>query len=191
MCDDIEQLEAQVDVVVVAFHWGVHYIPELIADYQYEVGHAAIDAGAHVIFGCHSHLPKGIEVYKGRVIFHGMHEFACHGSWSSPGTQPGSRYPTSTGWDWTRYGERMKEYFGAIPEGITSRSMIAKVSIHNKSITRVAYLPCHLDDELTPRVVGCNDAFGQEVYEYFKAISRRQGLDTRFEWVGDEVVIGT
>tara|TARA_Y100001934_G_scaffold184644_1_gene218133 strand:+ start:800 stop:1936 length:1137 start_codon:yes stop_codon:yes gene_type:complete len=191
MSADIERLASQVDVVVVAFHWGVHYIPELIAEYQYEVGHEAVDAGAHLIVGCHAHLPKGVEVYKGRVIFHGMHEFACHGSWSSPGTQPGSAFPQSKYWDWTGYGSRLKQHFGAVPEGVTSRSMVAKISIDESGITRVAYLPCYLDANLNPRIVGRDDALGQEVFEYFKTISHNQGLNTHFEWDGDEVIIET
>ena len=191
MRQDIEQLTSQVDVVVVAFHWGVHYIPELIAEYQYEVGHAAIDAGAALILGCHAHLPKGIEVYNGRAIFHGMHECATLGAWYSPGTQPGSRFPQSTTWDWTQYGERLKQHFGAVPEGITDRSMIAKISIENNDIARVSYLPCYLDENRNARVVGRSDPLGQEVFEYFTAISRSQGLNTGFEWDGDEVVIAT
>ena len=51
MVDDIARLRDRVDIVVPIYHWGVHYVPELIADYQYEVGHAAVDAGADVILG--------------------------------------------------------------------------------------------------------------------------------------------
>ena len=90
--------------MVPIYHWGVHYIPEVIADYQFEVGHAALDAGADLILGAHAHLPKGMEVYRGKTIFHGMNDFACRGAWSSPGTQPGSPFPESTTWDWTGYG---------------------------------------------------------------------------------------
>lgn len=191
MRKDIEQLGLQVDVVVVAFHWGIHYIPELIADYQYEVGHAAIDAGADLILGCHAHIPKGIEVYNGRVIFHGMHECATLGAWSAPGTQPGSKFPQSTKWDWTEYGERLKRHFGPVPEGVVDRSLIAKISIKDNDIFRVSYLPCHLDENRNARLVGRSDPIGQEVFEYFTAISRSQGLDTGFDWDGDEVVIAT
>ena len=70
--DDIKKLRPLVDVLIVSQHWGVHFVPFVIATYQYEVGHAAIDAGADLIIGHHAHILKGIEVYKGKVIFFGM-----------------------------------------------------------------------------------------------------------------------
>ena len=191
MVDDIARLRERVDVVVPIYHWGVHYIPELIADYQFEVGHAAVDAGADVILGAHAHMPKGVEVYKGSVIFHGMNDFACGGAWSSPASQPGCKYPESSTWDWTRHGALLEERFGKVPDEITRPSMIASVAIDAGSVSRVSYLPCYLDDERTPEIVGPDDQRGVNVFEYFRAISHSQRLDTEFRWDGDEVVIGT
>lgn len=189
--NDVRALSEQVDVVAVAMHWGVHYIPELIADYQYEVGHAAIDAGADIVFGCHAHLPKGIEVYDGKVIFHGMHEIACRGAWSSPASQPESKFPQSSDWDWTRYGKRLKERFGDTPKDITRYAMIAKATIHAGEIQRVAYLPCFIDDDLHPELLTRDEPRAQTVYDYYQKISRSQGLDTEFSWDGDEIVVHT
>ena len=188
---DVQMLREQVDVVAVALHWGVHYIPELIADYQYQVGHAAIDAGADIIFGCHAHLPKGVEVYKGKVIFHGMHEIACRGGWFAPGSQPDSKYPQSTQWDWTRYGRLLKERLGEVPKDITRYAMIAKVGITGGNIQRVAYLPCFIDDDLHPELVTRNDPRAQVVFDYYQQISHSQGLETAFSWDGDEIVVHT
>jgi hypothetical protein len=39
-------LRERVDVVVVAFHWGILWAPRLISDYQAETAHHAIDARA-------------------------------------------------------------------------------------------------------------------------------------------------
>ena len=191
MVDDIARLRDRVDVVVPIYHWGVHYVPELIADYQFEVGHAAVDAGADVVLGAHAHLPKGVEVYRGRAIFHGMNDFACRGSWSSPGTQPGSPFPESTSWDWTRYGTLFEERFGKVPPEITRPSMMARVTVNGGTVSRVSFIPCYLDDERAPEIVGPDDERGAKVFEYFRKISRSQGLDTEFRWDGDEVVIAT
>lgn len=57
-------------------HWGIHFVPATIADYQREVVHAAIDAGADLILGHHPHILKGIEVYGGRAIFYSLGNFA-------------------------------------------------------------------------------------------------------------------
>ncbi len=64
MVKDVTELRSRVDVVVLSMHWGVHYIPGLIAMYQREIAHAAIDAGADLILGHHPHIVKGIETYK-------------------------------------------------------------------------------------------------------------------------------
>ena len=191
MVHDIARLRDRVDVVAPIYHWGVHLIPEVIADYQFEVGHAAVDAGADLVLGAHAHLPKGVEVYKGKAIFHGMNDFACPGAWSSPATQPGCRFPESTTWDWTRYGALIEERFGKVPEEITRPTMMVKVTVNGGAVSRVSYLPCYLDDERAPEIVGSGDERGVKVFEYFRAISRSQGLDTEFGWDRDEVVIAT
>ena len=69
-------LRKQVDIVALSIHWGIHFIPAVLADYQREVAHAAIDAGADVILGHHTHILKPIEVYKGKVIFYSLANFA-------------------------------------------------------------------------------------------------------------------
>jgi poly-gamma-glutamate synthesis protein (capsule biosynthesis protein) len=46
MVDDIAKAKAASDVVIVSMHWGIHLVPAVLAMYQKEVGHAAIDAGA-------------------------------------------------------------------------------------------------------------------------------------------------
>ena len=65
---------AQADILIVSMHWGVIWAPRVVADYQRIAAHACIDAGADMIVGHHQHIPKGNEVYKGKVIFHGL----CH-----------------------------------------------------------------------------------------------------------------
>jgi poly-gamma-glutamate capsule biosynthesis protein CapA/YwtB (metallophosphatase superfamily) len=44
----IKKLRQMVDVLVVSQHWGIHFVTSPIAEYEYEVGHAAIDAGADI-----------------------------------------------------------------------------------------------------------------------------------------------
>src|SRR5579884_4199067 len=76
MEEDVRKAKSMADIVVMSIHWGVHHLPAVIAMYEYEVGHAAIDAGADLVLGHHAHLLKGIEVYKGKAIFH------CLGNWT-------------------------------------------------------------------------------------------------------------
>ena len=48
MCADIRAAKQQADVVVVSHHWGIHFVPYVLADYQPDVAYAAIDAGADI-----------------------------------------------------------------------------------------------------------------------------------------------
>jgi len=75
MLEDIAALRSQVDYVVLSCHWGVSS-SEKAQDYQIELAHAAIDAGADVIMGHHPHRPQGVEIYNGKPIFYSMGNFA-------------------------------------------------------------------------------------------------------------------
>lgn len=71
----IADVRSRVDVLVTYFHWGVSGVEEL-AEYQPIVAHHAVDAGADLVIGSHAHVPQGIEVYKNKVIFYGLGNFA-------------------------------------------------------------------------------------------------------------------
>jgi len=67
---DIETFRKQVNVLVVYVHWGTSMSPQ-VHDFQREIGKAAIDAGAHAVFGGHQHVISAIEFYRGCPIVHG------------------------------------------------------------------------------------------------------------------------
>ena len=77
MIDDITKLRPLCDVLVVKFHKGIGLRPVVLAAYEQQVSHAAVDAGADLIVAEHAHILKGIEVYKGKAIFHGLGNFVC------------------------------------------------------------------------------------------------------------------
>ena len=78
MEDDIRKLRPLCDVLAVAFHMGILHSPD-IAMYEHEVSYAAIDTGADLVMGHHAHYLKGIEMYKGKAIFHGLGQFVAAG----------------------------------------------------------------------------------------------------------------
>ncbi|MCR3923006.1 MAG: CapA family protein, partial [Firmicutes bacterium] len=69
--EQINALRQEVDIVVAFFHFGLSSRREIV-DYQRELAHAAIDAGADVVLGSHTHVIQPIEVYKNRPIVYGM-----------------------------------------------------------------------------------------------------------------------
>lgn len=102
--EDIRKLRSQADVVVVSSHnrdrltgretaaadegRGTGRPPDLFSPitlgprfsesetYQRELAHAAIDAGADIVYGHGSHVVQGVEIYKGKPILYCVGNFA-------------------------------------------------------------------------------------------------------------------
>ena len=74
--------EQGAELVIVAPHWGVEgsYRPNQL---QIDVGHAAIDAGADIVWGSHPHVLQPIEEYGGGIIYYSMGNF-CFGGNTKP-----------------------------------------------------------------------------------------------------------
>lgn len=69
--EDVSAAKREADVVIVAFQAGVEYAEAPIA-LQVDSAHAAIDAGASVVFGHHPHVLQGIETYRGGIIIYSL-----------------------------------------------------------------------------------------------------------------------
>lgn len=65
---------AGAQLVIVFPHWGTEYSATTTAT-QRRLAHAAIDAGADLVIGSHTHWAGGIEVYRGRPIFYSLGDF--------------------------------------------------------------------------------------------------------------------
>jgi poly-gamma-glutamate capsule biosynthesis protein CapA/YwtB (metallophosphatase superfamily) len=70
---DLTTLRRRADVVVASHHWGLDHE---VLDYQVEIAHTAIDAGADLVMGHGPHMPLGIEIYQGKPIFYGVGSFS-------------------------------------------------------------------------------------------------------------------
>ena len=73
--EDIKSVRDIVDFVVLSFHWGSEKNKQNIHPGARNFAHAAIDAGADIILGHHPHVPRGIELYKGKVIIYSLGNF--------------------------------------------------------------------------------------------------------------------
>jgi poly-gamma-glutamate capsule biosynthesis protein CapA/YwtB (metallophosphatase superfamily) len=69
---DVTALRTQADIVVSSHHMG--HRGEIL-DFQIEIAHAAIDAGADVVMAHAEHYPLAIEIYQGKPIFYGLGSF--------------------------------------------------------------------------------------------------------------------
>ena len=72
---DIASLKGQADVVVSSHHWGQ---AEEVLQYQRQIAHVAVEAGADIVLGHGVHYPLAIEVFKEKPIFYGVGCFSFH-----------------------------------------------------------------------------------------------------------------
>ena len=194
MIEDIQDLRSRVDVLVVSQHWGIHFVTSPIADYEYEIGHAAIDAGADIVIGTHAHTLKGIEVYKGKVIFHCLGNFAFDHMIAGRTPIPGGMKIDSHNyavWPTGRIGWKVDPDYPTHAFPIDClKSILLKCDIVNKKIQRVAFLPCWLTKKGQPEILSRSDPRSSEVYHYIEWLCEDQQLyDTRFSREGDEIVV--
>jgi len=73
--NEVSKLRKEVDFLTASFHWG--YRQDVLA-YQKEFAHAAIDAGADLVFGHGPHTIAPLERYKNKMIIYGMGNFVFH-----------------------------------------------------------------------------------------------------------------
>lgn len=189
MVDDIKQLRDVCDVLAVSLHKGLVHTPVKLAMYEQPTCYAAIDAGADVIFGHHSHILKGIEIYRGKTIFHGLGNFVTV---TKVLTEEGADNTTRKVW-----AKRRKELFGFEPDPEypdypfhpeAKSTIIAKCLIEKGKISRTTYIPCLINKEAKPEILR-NDERGMLVYMYMEKITTNAGLNAHYEWSGDEIVI--
>lgn len=187
MAVDIEKAKSDADVVILSFHWGIHFVPAQLADYQRETARRAIDCGADLILGHHPHLLKGVEVYKGKVILYSLGNFAIE----QPSAFMKDLYKTARHrqieelnpqWD-------EKREYPLPPE--TRKSLIVKCLISEKRIKRISFLPVYLSVRSEPQILKSGEEEFEEVVRYMGKITSDQGMRTRFSREGDEVVIET
>ena len=76
---DIAAAKAQYPIVIVSFHWGneLDYSP---TNNQIKMGRLAVDAGADLVLGHHSHRLNPIEQYKGVYICYSLGNFCFSGN---------------------------------------------------------------------------------------------------------------
>lgn len=207
MLEDVRALRPLCDVLVVTFHKGVGYIPARIADFEQEISYAAIDAGADLILSHHAHILKGIEVYKGKAIFHGLGNFVTvcevnHENYFRYGSfiNVGKGHPKKeSAEDQKKHTQELIRTHGGpfvfeaggkectFPPREIDMTMIAKCTVRDGKIVRAGYLPCLINEHGQPEILK-NDERGKKVYEYVENISHAVGLNVQFQWNGDEVL---
>ena len=79
VCADIARAKEMYPLVIVSFHWGIEkrYTP---TENQVRLGRMAVDAGADLVIGTHSHRIQPIELYNGKLICYSLANFCFAGN---------------------------------------------------------------------------------------------------------------
>lgn len=179
LIEDVTAAKQAADVVVLSLHWGIHFIPRLIADYQVTVANAAFRAGADLILGHHAHTPKAIGVHQGKACFYSLSNFIMSSTAKSPAKAAEFE---------KRYGVVMDSDYPHLAYGSDAkRSLIAKAVIARDGVKRVSFLPVLIDRKLRPEVLRAGDARFDDAVRFMEWVS--EDFDHRFIVEGDEVVV--
>jgi poly-gamma-glutamate synthesis protein (capsule biosynthesis protein) len=181
MVEDIAEARKSAHAVVLSLHWGIHFIPRVIADYQPAVARAAFAAGADLILGHHAHTPKAIGVHGGKVCFYSLSNFIM----SSTAKSPGKAAEFSK-----QYGVVMDPDYPHLSYGTDAkRSLIARAVLSREGAKRVSFLPVLIDRQLRPEVLKRGDARFDDAVRFMEWVS--EDHPHRFTVEGSEVVIGS
>jgi poly-gamma-glutamate synthesis protein (capsule biosynthesis protein) len=182
---DIEALAARVDVVCVSIHKGMGFVHATLAAYERPLARAAVDAGADVVIGHHAHILRGVEVHRGRPIFHGINHFVpAYTDVTDPlgrhGSRPRPRNAPSLGFFTPDTGR------APFPFPRESRhTMIARVTVDGDGLVEAGFVPCHLDTDAIPVPLCGTDA--DPTIEYVERITADAGLSAEFVRRGTHV----
>lgn len=188
LADDVAKARQLADYVIVAYHKGIGHTPAALAMYEGPVSHAAIDAGVDAVVAHHAHIMRGVEVYRGRPIYHGLGNFV---------TVTRALTPTMTDnaerQDWARrrqqlYGFTPDPDMPAYPFHPESRNTAIAVLREVDGQLAAGLLPCWIDDDARPIPLRRSPE-ADRVLGYIEAISRKAGFTTQFRWGSDDLVI--
>jgi len=179
MVKDIAEAKKSANAVVLSLHWGIHFMPRVIADYQVTVANAAVAAGADLILGHHAHTPKAIGTHRGKVCFYSLSNFIMSSTAKSPekAAEFEKRYAVTMDPDYPHlsYGSDAK------------RSLIAKAVLSRDGAQRVSFLPVLIDKQLRPEVLRKGDPRFDDALRFMEWVS--EGFDHQFTVEGDEIIV--
>ncbi len=185
LTEEVRALKEQCDIAVVVFHKGNGGDVPKLDQYEREISHLAIDAGADIIFGVHHHVLKGVEYYKGRPIYHGLGNFVCvtyamtAGHNTTPEMEAYLRQREKEG----RGGGHYKVDF--YPWSEKSRlTIIARVLADRHGILECGFIPAFIEDSGNVAVRNREDG-GEAVLEFMREQTNGAGLGVRLEWSAD------
>lgn len=177
----IRDVRSKADVVVLSHHAGIHFVPAVVPDYQREVAHAAIDAGADLVLGSHAHILKGIEIYRGKTIAYSMANFAIDLHMDEAHAKSrGFREIQKLNPDWLPdFGSRYN-----FPPG-SEMSMMLEARFSKDGISDVRFVPIMIGRDADPKIVEPHHPDFERIRAYLQTISDEAELGSTISADGD------
>jgi poly-gamma-glutamate synthesis protein (capsule biosynthesis protein) len=180
LLDAIRAADAQADVVIVTFHWGESVRPVVVQDYERETARLAIDAGADVVLCGHHHVVRGVDVYEGAPIYHGLCHFVLHLRDFAATLTPESVKAMTGRWGDHAFDHR--EGYPQLPMHPLSRmTMIAGFEITEGKVTSAGVLPCFIEGDGSVSPLKLDSERGAEVTEFLRRSTAEAELGATLE----------
>jgi poly-gamma-glutamate capsule biosynthesis protein CapA/YwtB (metallophosphatase superfamily) len=174
MKEDVAAARGTADRVIVAFHKGIVHTPMVVAPYERELAHAAIDAGADVVVGHHAHILRGIEIYRGKPVFHGL----GNGCVVTRALSPSQSHEARAAWALER---RRRFGFEPDPQYVLApfhpeavNGMLAWVRLQSSGPVAFGFIPMYVEPPGRPTVAQNERACA--VADYVERITVEAGL---------------
>lgn len=181
LVEGVKALRQQVHVVIVSHHAGIHFVPAVIPDYQREVAHAVIDAGADLVLGHHAHILKGIEVYKGKTIAYSLANFAIDLLMDEAHAKSkGFREIQKLNPDWV---PDFSSRYNFPPD--SAMSVVLEARLDRNGVSDVRFVPVMIGKDAMPRIVGPGDDDFARIGRYLQDISDTAELGSLVVASGD------
>lgn len=187
LANDIAAARARADLVLVSLHKGLVHVPAKLAPYERAISRAAIDAGADVVFGHHAHIVKGLELYRGKPIFHGL----GNGCVVTHALSMEQDHPARAAW-----ARRRREMFGFEPDPAYAlapfhpeaiNAMIGRLVWSEDGSIEAGLIPVHIEPPGRPVLADAVQAL--RIKNYLEAVTVAGGLPPVHLQVGAEMLV--
>lgn len=188
--EDIRRAKEVADIVVFSPHWGIHFTPIQLTEYEVTLAHDAIDFGADIVLGHHQHILKAVEVYKGKPIYYGLGNFIIDCYIGDHPLAPSTANSVAIKEMVSNHGEYGVAYRPETPSypfhAEARNTMIAKIVVKDKQIKEAAFIPCFHSELGQPEPLSSESDKYHEVVAYVEKITRAVGFPTNFEKRADD-----
>jgi poly-gamma-glutamate capsule biosynthesis protein CapA/YwtB (metallophosphatase superfamily) len=170
----IAAARTQADLVIVALHKGIVHTPARLAPYERPLAHAAIEAGCDIVLAHHAHIVRGIEIFRGKPIFHGL----GNGCVVTRALSPSQSHPERAAW-----ARKRRELFGFEPDPAYElapfhpeavNAMLGRARWHADGRIEFGFTPVYVEPPGRPTLAHGETA--DRVIAYLERITATAGL---------------